>query len=631
MKQSKVLWLPAPASRLSTTLLRAALGLTAVVALGLASCDSTAKFTVLDTQFADLQVVAAFPARVEENGSIVRVCGDVLPGDEAVEPNGVELNIAMMSNGLKKTACRNAGNAPDRDRSIKDGDLIDLTRINSRASLGLITVAPQHFTMHLDCIHEHGPGKKADCASGVSNADLPGVALRYSKLADRCSPQVPETWVNVAVLVDHTGSISGLVDGNTQLEDDPGKLEPTLPITEQIKSDPFNQRLTAVDNFLSLLNDTDRAGVWYFDEDKGVDVGCSDAYICQGGASPGGKCPGPGSAQCGTGTCVDDPSNANDTFTATSFSGPGPNRQNACFGRLETPFRRDWFRNGLLSKAKHAGVGRAPLWHATNELFKFMSGTAAEGNAGVSGPKHIVIVTDGPDTCTDSENFNYRDLTGKSAKGICRTKCAQAGETDFKKLRDDMVAKNWPVVLHFVHFQSPANRYKVPDARMQELACRSGGTYQFINTEEVNKSDPNAYAVVTTAMSRIRSVLSGSWRVGFKHSELKPAGAALPVGKMMSLEGYAQFKNVARFPSLNAVYTDSQAWRFGFTGLEDHRLTYRSACSEDKDCGGTSECGANRCLSSGLCESAPAENQQACSKGKCCAGKCESTKCDLCK
>ena len=48
------------------------------VVLVAGACDSTAKFSIPDRKFSDLQVVNAFPAFVDDSGGITRVCGPAL-------------------------------------------------------------------------------------------------------------------------------------------------------------------------------------------------------------------------------------------------------------------------------------------------------------------------------------------------------------------------------------------------------------------------------------------------------------------------------------------------------------------------------------------------------------------------
>jgi len=610
----KVLWLP---SLLSGGLL--VLGWTVVS--GLMSCDSTAKFNLPDTKFQEVQVVSTFPALVENN-KITRVCGAPLDGSAAVVPNGLEVNVAFVSTDRKRPLC-----AHDRDLAIKEGELIELTRV--KTTLPGPTVGPNNFKMHLDCLSPYKAGDQA-CSTSLSGNDLYGAAVHYEKVADRCDPNRSDTWLNVAVMVDHSGSVSGLVDGESQLEDLPDITDLPGNIDANTKSDPFNARITAATTFLDSLNDLDRAIAYYFDEDSstGVSVACSDSMKCIGGTRDNEKCAS--SSDCPGGDCFDDLSLTNDTFESLPFKGCSndTNQQKACFGRLSV--RKQLMKLGLEFKAKLKGEGRAPLWQGLEEAYTFLTGSSADCNGGVSRNRAIVILTDGPDTCTDSEDFNYKDLTwpyksDPNKQPQCRVQCANA-QINYQALRKQMDQDGWPVQLHFVQFQSPA--HKTPDARMQELACRSGGTFQFINSENFSKLNPTDYTTLTTAMTRVRNVLSGSWRVGFTHSAMN-AGQDVKPGTMMAVQGSMQFIN-AKFLSLDAAYSGSNNWRFGFTGQEDRRLLFRRACAASTDCGGDAECGANWCTPAGLCQASAAQDQLPCSKGKCCGGTC-AAKCDNCK
>ncbi len=605
LNQRKVLWLP---SLLSGGVL--ALGW--MVVGGLMSCDSTAKFNLPDTKFQEVQVVSTFPAVIDGN-TITRVCGVPLDGSAPVVPNGMEFNVAFVSTDRKHPAC-----AHDRDLAIKEGELIELTRVKTTAPAP--TVGPNNFKLHMDCLSPYAPATgDAACGTSLAGTDLYGAAVKYEKVADRCDPNRSDTWLNVAVVVDHTGSISGLVDAKTELEDLPAIVDLPSSISANTKSDPFNARITAATTFLDSLNDLDRAIAYYFDEDSstGLSVACSDSRKCIGGTRDSEKCST--SADCPGGDCFDDLSLTNDTFENLPFKGCSDNQQLHCFGRIAN--REPYMKLGLDIKAKLKGEGRAPLWQALEEGYTFMTGSAADCNAGVTRNRAMVILTDGPDTCTDSENFNYTDLTG-SAK--CRVQCANA-QINYEALRKQMDQDGWPVQLHFIQFQSPA--HKAPDARMQELACRSGGTFQFINSENFSKLNPTDYTTLTTAMSRVRNVLSGSWRVGFTHSAMS-AGDIVAPGAMMAVQGNLQFVN-PKFASLDAAYSGSNNWRFGFTGQEDRRLLFRRACAAATDCGGSAECAANWCTGGGLCQAAAAQDQVPCSAGRCCSGTC-SAKCDKC-
>lgn len=606
LSRRSVLWLP---SLLSGGLL--VVGWSAIG--GLVSCDSTAKFNLPDTKFQEVQVVTTFPA-VVDGKTITRVCGAPLDGSAPVVPNGLEFEVAFVSTDRKHPACEDE---KDKDLAIKEGELIELTRVQTSGAAP--TVGPANFKLHLDCLSPHKLGDQA-CSTSLSGTDLYGAAVNYKKVADRCDKARPENRLNVAVLVDHSGSVSGLVDANTLLEEAPASVNLPNNIGPEVKSDPFNARISAAATFLDSLNDYDRAIAYYFDEESttGLSVACSDSRKCVGGSNDGNKCATDESCP-GGGACFDDLSLLNDSFQDLPFKGCSDNQQKHCFGSMIG--KGAFMKLGLDIKAKLKGEGRAPLWQGVNEAYSFLTGSAGDCNAGVDRNRHMVILTDGPDTCTDSEDFNYKDLTGA---GKCRVKCPNA-EIDYVALRAKMDQDNWPVQLHFVQFQSPA--HKAPDARMQELACRSGGTYQFINSENFSKSNPTDYTTLTTAMSRVRNVLAGSWRVGFTHSAIGGGDIVTP-GAMMAVQGNLQFIN-NKFASLDAAYNSVNNWRFGFTGQEDRRLLFRRACTSSADCGGGAECGANWCTGAGLCQADPAQNLLPCSTGKCCDGAC-AAKCDKC-
>ena len=77
--------------------------------------------------------------------------------------------------------------------------------------------------------------------------------------------------------------------------------------------------------------------------------------------------------------------------------------------------------NGLKFKVGSTGKGRSPVWSAVDVAYNFL--TSQQKDHGISGPKHVILMTDGPDTCEVSEQaFNFKDLTDKP-QGMCRTSC----------------------------------------------------------------------------------------------------------------------------------------------------------------------------------------------------------------
>jgi len=592
----KRLWLPSTLAVGTMALIWATVG-------GVASCDSTAKFSLPDRKFTDVQVVTAFPVRVEA-GQATRICGAPLDGEIPLSPNGVELTVNFVGSELKGPLCPG-----DADLSIKAGELIELLPVKTDGEGS--TVGPANFPITIDCIEPYGPMQQctagAKCATPITNQNVTPDLVRYDNVANRCDEKEENTRLNVAMLVDHSGSISGFVDKTTLLEDQagdidqPDKLEP---------SDQSHARIRATERLLDSLNARDRIIGYYFDEKVGAAVAASDQLACTGGSRDGKRCifdkDCPGGIGCFRGS--GDPNHpVIDTFKEKVLT----DAEKDAFGSNERS--RVFMKAALDFKVKYDGDGRAPLWHGVKTAYDFLKA----GN--LTGGRHIVVITDGPDTCTHSEDFAYKNGASK-----CRVPCASA-KADFEALRGLMHNDKYPVRVHFIQFQAQAQEYRAPDPRMVEISCRTGGTYQFINSQEMNVSSSEFSNALTRAALRVRYAMSGNWRVTFSlpyfggNNEIKP-------GTLYSVRGHLQFKN-KRFPSLDPIYATQAAWRFGCeSGNEDRRLLMRTACEGHTACKGTDDCGANHCSEAGLCVATSAPDRLPCNSnaGVCCAGKCDT-------
>ena len=644
--RQRTLWLP------SSLLLALALGVWTISG-GLASCDSTAKFTVPDRQFASIQVVSGFLAHYDsKTRQTTRVCGLPREGEADVAPNAVELTVNFLSSELtgRMNLCKEAGEN-DFDRSIKEGELVDLKRV--KATVPGQSVSAQMFTLEAKCLSPH-VSQEQDCASAFAKQTLVGSDIRYVKHADRCDPIRPDTAIDVALVVDNSGSISGLVDATTKLEEQESVLGANIPNDRsEVMSDPFRARIKAATNFIDLLNPRDKVITYFFDE-TGWNVACSDAFVCcpvslpDSEACDGKKCGGAhDKTTCSKGEscrsdvrCTSKDACQTDDFVTLPNKAEGSldSQSKRCFGKVGE--KGHWHKNGLELKVKNAATGRASVWQTMHEAYTFLTGTAAEGNAGepASRAKHIVLLADGPDTCLESDDFNWTDLSGKNNK--CRLQCnlPDLDKARYEKLIERIEADKAHVVVHVVQFQSVG--YMNPDPRMQEIACRTGGTYQFINTRESPSQQASSFEPIVTAMNRVRFSLSGNWRITFAADVVGQAKAGAPdnqlpvtLGSMVALDGSLRFKN-AEFPSLKSAYdTQQRDWEFSFSGKEDRRMLMRRACVDEKDCGGSGgECGKDRCTKAGLCVANAAPNQLACAKGKCCKGACQTGTCtDACK
>lgn len=586
----------AAARRLAAASLAAALG------AGTA-CDSTAKFSIPDRKFNDIQVVTAFPALISDSGTITRVCGPALDNEVALTPNGVEMTVNFVSTQLKNPACDN-----DPDQSIKEGELIELSMLQASGSNS--TVSPGNFKVDLKCVEPHGPGASASCPTGITSQGQQPSAVRYVNNGKRCEPSSPETWLNVAVLIDSSGSTTGFVDPVTKKED-----SKAVPDGKLSSSDPGDARIIAVETFVKSLNAKDRVIAYHFGENlpDGVEVAASDDAACLGGANKGKICTS--DAACPGGACVTGESPKGNTFKDLARV----DAEQRAFGNGAD--KRAYLLNGIQA-VKDEGTGRAPLWSA----LKVVSDSLVARTAGVpASRRHIVVLTDGPDTCAHSESLLYA-----GSDGFCRVPC-QSAAVKFQELRAKLAEAKYPVTVHFIQWQ--AEGYKEPDAEMMELACRTGGTFQFLNFQEMNLSNLDALnKAMQRAIFRIRYALSGSWRVGLKLNAIQPPPEGqIATGQIYAAAGALLFQSQL-FQSLKTPYEYSTNWKFGIDdGNEDRRLVLRRACAATADCKGTDACAANHCDAGGLCRSSSAPDKLPCSGGMCCAGVCAADCPTACK
>ncbi len=606
------LWLPTVASALSVASVWSITG-------GLSSCDSTAKFTLPDRKFYAIEAVTAFPAKIDANGHVIgRVCGAPLDASDPLLPpepgpaeaNGLEVTANFMSSSLNKPACPD-----DKDNSIKEGELINLTRVRTDVPA---TVSVGNFQFSARCV-----GAQTDlspCGSAPQTIDASQVV--YKNIADRCNPNQDEaTRINLALILDNSGSMKGNVDKDLLKEEAEGYYKAGTDLTG-LASDWSSLRFNTALNFVEALNTKDRVVGYVFDE-NGPKIASSDSFYCTGNGDPGfdpafenaacrpeveSSCPAPGS-------CIQEPTQTNDSYNVALA-----NAECLAFGS-STAQRKD-LENGL-DLRRNGATGRASLWKTVDNAFQFLANGGAncpDGSFGPLGAMHIVVVTDGPDTCVDSDEFSYVSLKDPT-NGKCRVKCSTADAKwkdtlirMAKFTKGDGTAQPYPIHVHFVQFQAPG--YKEPDPRMMEMACRTDGTYQFINSENFNKSSSQEFSdALARAVNRVRNGLSGTWRVGYKWASINTE-SEFPKGAIRAIDGDFVFTD-SKFASLDpAVHDlDPQSWRFTVNGQEDRRVMVRIPCAADADCGGADSCGANHCGEGGVCVTIQAPNGEPCASG----------------
>ncbi|MBM4342233.1 MAG: hypothetical protein FJ100_02520 [Deltaproteobacteria bacterium] len=620
---------------------------------GLQSCDYSARFALDDLKFQTVQVVSAFPAFIDPNtNAITRVCGvplrddngDLLPGETDKEPNGVELTVNLVSTDpnarVVKPKC-----VGEKDYSVKEGDRIESQPLST--SKDLQTVKPGQFKMTLSCYEPHATtSAKNDCAGGGENATLFAKAAYYRREAFGCDAFKPDTAQNVALVVDHSGSVSGFVSMDQKKVADSSKFAEDLPGTvvntafKDAASDPFFVLEEGAKLLIEQLNTHDRVVSLGFDETNQVYAACATNLVCQqddGNAVENSTClldtdcakkHGPGLK------CAAHPSLEKDPILPL----PLTDGLKYCYGSAQKT--KLYNKYGLDLKAKYSANGRAPVYESLVSAYDFLrtAGPGAPDPIRGGNAKHMVLLTDGPDTCTANDNFLYTtfdQFSGNVTKagGQCRQPC-KFSTVNYKELLKKMAQDRFPIHIHVIQIQSLGKL--APDPTLQELACRSQGTYQFLNTADFNRSDASTWQeTMTRAILKVRYALAGQWRAGFQDNGFKDGGA-VKRGLMWAARGRLTINN-ALFASLGQVFESGfeKEWRFELLdGGRDARLTFRLACQSDADCGGGKECATSSCGPDGLCRTANAPDLSPCGeagKSKCCKGACDA-KCDgVCK
>jgi len=480
------------------------------------ACDSTAKFHIKNIKYYRMQSVSAFPAEETSTGHR-RVCSG--------SASAFELNMNFISTAREQSGSLGEGDL-DQDQSIRPGDRIDRQEINDASvNAGILDVS-------MACISPYSFPATTSCSAGASNVTVQLNNLVYEEnTALRGDP------VSVALVVDHSGSMKGLIYrecspsdatagdcfGGQDYKEAPSDSTQTL--TGDLKlfaSDYDNFRYQVAEtDFVNKLNSEDELIVYSFNE-KGIKVAC--------------------------------------TLTEDSAGNPITNelgRADACFGT-----RRDIFTTAMVDKANQIlGVptGRSNLWEAVDTAWEFMKDNG-------TGSKHIVVVSDGPDTCFyPNENF----LAGSS--------CSTEGFEDVKT-KVETEGDTYGIKISFIQFQ--AYGYRDPDPRQWEIACLSGGQYTFINSEDLSKLQSGLQDPLREAYLKIRYSLAGTWRGFLKTATLgvdAPFPSGIPLGNVYAFDGTIQLK-----PSIFVQQSDLLA--FTVDASEDHRLTYRKTCNEETHC-----------------------------------------------
>ncbi len=225
----------------------------AACAVSLVACDSTATIYVTSAQFSQLQVLSAYPAQKQANGSWERVCGTG-PAD------GIMTNVVFQSTQRGDSTSADV----DLDLSIRPRDVIQ-TRVVDGASADDINLSnPGNLAVNLGCINP--ANLSGTCQGAVASATLD--AVRYAE-----NTTGRDKSHNVMILIDQSGSNNGLVQDVTYKEQ---RSITTFPENfRDVASDRDNVRTSVARRLLRTLNSSDQPGVLAFGEQNGLVVPCA--------------------------------------------------------------------------------------------------------------------------------------------------------------------------------------------------------------------------------------------------------------------------------------------------------------------------------------------------------------------
>jgi hypothetical protein len=490
---------------------------------------------------------------------------------DATPPEGFMTNIALVSSQRKPAAGETR--ADDRDQGIRPGDVVETRVIEGGLPDDINLTNPANVSLAFDCVQNVSSNPQGNCVAPTT----PLADVRYA--ANTASRDVAH---NVLLLIDQSGSTAGLVNDGTFKENRTQDI--TLPTNfGEASSDRNDERLAVARKLLEDLNPNDQFGALAFGE------GDSSSATIQ-----------------------------------VPCSGTQPTLE-TCFG-----INRDiWRASDAIPALGSREGGRAPLWEAVQKAYDFLKNRRDQTRS-----NHIIVLTDGPDTCAPGENL-----------GSCQTACSSVGYDAFReRFEADLSDPNRvPIRIHFIQFESRG--YPGRDARQVEMSCLTGGHYQYVNSNGLPREQQNQLNLaLQTAMNNIRFSLQGHWQLTSDFPGLS-AGAASGVvpGSLNALGGTFTIKASSNLQRID-VQTTFGVGRGGATGIPatwDHRPVIRRACTAATECGGPEGgacsivCSEETLTCPGGATGVTAPDLFACDvdgggAGFCCAGTCQAGTCGGC-
>ncbi len=295
---------------------------------------------------------------------------------------------------------------------------------------------------------------------------------------------------------------------------------------------------------------------------------------------------------------------------------------------------------GIDQDLGESGAGRSNLWSCAQLAWSFLASRPET-------VRHLVVLADGPDTCAKdgNEHFQHCFKVGEQDRVVVEGKAQPACENAVsygafrKRVTDVADLGRHDQHASFVQLQSRA--HPLPDARMQELACLTGGHYRFLNFDAIAQETPERQTALLGAVDTLRTMLGGYWSViASVPSLLGPVveGVGPRLGAVQAVRGTLTvgpgnaLLSAAHTPLSTHLRIGPEP-NGGLSNLDD-RLRIRRPCTAHSDCGPDTAppCGV-RCNPETLVCDAPASGSSCATPegaGVCCVGSCllGATLCD---
>ncbi len=552
-----------------------ALLVVAVVGCAAVGCDTNAKFQILRVHFdpdKPVRVVGAVPGVLGSDGqTFTPVCAPQADGANAFRVDLV----------LKSTPQQAEALADNRDLQIRPGDFINDKAVTVGGAQATLRPADFSFATASGTEKKVGPITPAGKGPTLQDATVNVAALGFElHTASRTRP------VAVAVIVDHSGSMFGWVDPDRFYET-PSPV--TVTPIQEAQSDPNRQRYLALQEKLAgELNVGDRLIAWFIRED-GVHLACAlpDTVLQSQGLA---------TLSQQEQFCFDsqarryiaDPNASDDAFDILAAAG-GANK---------------------ILGVDAQEMGRTPLWTAVAHAWDFLQKNTPGGcrKSPASSTElnacHIVVLTDSPDTCSADGSY-WVPAAG------CDTGDPSIQPASFQAFLDIVVntddAQRIPV--SFIQLQSKG--YPEPDPAQVQVACLTGGTYQFINGNTLNKSGDQFRTALSDAVTNVRDTLGGVWHLLVTANTFFPSYQ--PAARWLQVAATLQ-ADLSTFgqPQSSVALLDTP-------GKWDRRLKLPVYCGGEADCEGSDADCIQSCTADGnVC--APPGSEPFDTSAECCCG-----------